>query len=674
MKTISIICARLVVAFAALFVATGADAQVRDWLTNNTLNNGSTVRDLIAAFDRAGATNPAYRDELKRLRANIGLVFVPGILGSSLESKTLGKIWGFGMPDADKLRLPRELIDPDADSDVEAKLADSVLTVDLYGAAMKMVRESAIAAGIPPARIIACGYDWRRDIRAGARDLKRCIETSPELSGVEALVIVAHSMGGLVTWQWHGDYAPKGRLAGGAQVIAVAVLGSPLAGSCEIVHMIETGYVQPTANDQYADQSWLKIFLKDAAGMKDRVVNAVSSKLTDSIRPAVLSWPGAIAITPPPAQTKDDVNCAPVPLHPEDGTDPSVLTHYDPAFWLAPIGKSLLNGALPPDTYTTVLPRAKDFRAAFKAETIASPTYLFASQIWDTPAQAKLSATFTVDHSAGWITVSGDGRVPFNAAMPTKIQLRAADATRVYSVHGNLPEDKIFHSEFFIQRLPRVREGWIATRLMNKAKDDPVFLKAYLAAGGHFANPRDLHAAYERQSPTNQRDPIYNITISAWNAAVDFNNALCELPGQCPDYARARQLAQGRPNAASAAIYSASIRGGSLNDDEHSRLMAKRGLAMARDQNWSAAIGDLRDAVPMLEDMRKRLGTKEPANQRELRINATANFGRALAIRGYCSEAAPYLRQTAASNAFAAQTLKAPCYDRESGKIVSLGR
>ncbi len=111
-----------------------------------------------------------------------------------------------------------------------------------------------------------------------------------------------------------------------------------------------------------------------------------------------------------------------------------------------------------------------------------------------------------------------------------------------------------------------------------------------------------------------------------------------------------------------------------MKDDEAAILQAQRGLAMAREQNWAAAIGDLREALPVLEAAAKRQGTKEAANHRDLRVAANANLGRALVLRGYCAEAAPYLKLAAAAgNEFAQKTRRAPCYDRESGRILSFG-
>jgi hypothetical protein len=660
-------------AMATALHSSGAYAQFRDWLSRNEARNGSTTIEFLAAVER---TRSRYAGDLSALRDGVGLVFVPGILGSALKSKSGEEIWGYSLRLSDQLKLPAGLVDPLAESDIRSVIAEGSAngTIDLYGEAMRMIRASAAVAGIPSKRVATCGYDWRRDVRAAARELKACIENSPALQDTQALIVVAHSMGGLVTFQWHRDHTAGGQLASGARVIAIALLGSPLGGSCEVLRMVAKGYVQPTANDRHENDSWVGRFWTDVRTMRDRVVNAVSGFFSDDVRPLILTWPGALDLSVRHAQSKDEPNCGAVPFAPGDDTDPRVRTQYDDVFWTGQPGRSLLAGKALPDTYVDVLPVARGFREGFALEPLASPTYLFASEVWDTPNQPKLvPPTYELDDRGEWHTVDGDGRVPFNAAMPSAIQSRAADALRVYSVHGNLPEDKVFHADFFGQRVPRLLNGWFVLKLAGSATGDEEFLKAYVAAGGRQLHPYDMHGAWERQSEQNQRDPIYQLTRDAWNAAIDFNQALCKV-STCPDYASARRAALNATTAERAAIYSAAIRSPAVSDDEYVFLVAKRGLEMANRLNWVAAIGDLRFAVPLLQQRFERLGAREKEGERQLRINATANLGRALVMRGFCTEAEYYLRSVPADNRWAVDAFRTPCFDRESGKILALTR
>ena len=162
-------CRPWLVLFALLVLPSVSSAQgpTRDLVNNNTLNHGSTIRDLLATLDKVGADHEGVATELARLRASFGIVFVPGILGSTLESASRGKLWGFGIPDQDALRLDPALIDETAPSDVTTGLALSLGPVDLYREAFRLLRQSAGKLGIPDKRVVACGYDWRRDIRLG---------------------------------------------------------------------------------------------------------------------------------------------------------------------------------------------------------------------------------------------------------------------------------------------------------------------------------------------------------------------------------------------------------------------------------------------------------------------------------------------------------------------------
>jgi hypothetical protein len=206
----------------------------RDIINNNTLNHGSTIRDLLQTLDKVATEHSGVSDELKRLRGTFGIVFVPGILGSTLDSKSKGNLWGSGIPKPDDLRLDPSLVNEKERSDVTTGLALSLAGVSLYDIAFQKIRASAATLGIPAERIAACGYDWRRDIRWGADELNECIATHPNLRDVTALIIIAHSMGGVVTWQWHATHASDG-WTHGKRIVAVAALGSPLEGSCEML-------------------------------------------------------------------------------------------------------------------------------------------------------------------------------------------------------------------------------------------------------------------------------------------------------------------------------------------------------------------------------------------------------------------------------------------------------
>jgi hypothetical protein len=213
--------------------------------------------------------------------------------------------------------------------------------------------------------------------------------------------------------------------------------------------------------------------------------------------------------------------------------------------------------------------------------------------------------------------------------------------------------------------------AYIATEILKHLKADQARQRAFVAKGGTLVNPQDFYVAFERQ---NQRDMIYPLTKEAWQTAVDFNRKLCDVTGNCLDYNNAKIVAaKAKTEAAKSAPFSALTITSESGSREETFARAQRGLAMARSYNWAAAIADLRDAVPALEAIQRSYGTKEPTNIRDLRVNSTAMLGRSLVIRGFCEEAkSPLVKAAKEKNKYAVSDRQSPCYDRDSGKVMSL--
>ncbi len=214
-----------------------------------------------------------------------------------------------------------------------------------------------------------------------------------------------------------------------------------------------------------------------------------------------------------------------------------------------------------------------------------------------TPTLVPLTGDYRLAAS-DWYSKDADGRVLVTSARPDAVD--AAATFFVYSVHGNLPEDEIFHAEFFGERLPRVLAGYVAARILQMFGANDGFLKAYAAAGGLLVNPQDFRVAFERvSSPA----IIYPLTREAWDSAVDFNKALCDGPIACDGGYWNAVLAASRARTvtARAAAFTSVIIMSPEGSREETFARAQRGLAMARSLNWAAAIDDLRIAVPQLD-------------------------------------------------------------------------
>lgn len=305
---------------------------------------GTSPGSVIESFVRAGSTDPKLAANVAEIKKRPVIVLVPGILGSKLSSSSLGGVfWGEGIPDMAKLKLPPGLVDEKAQSDVQATLLESYFG-DQYGEAFKAIQAAAAKVGIDA---VACGYDWRRDLRSGAADLEGCI-TRKFGTQRRTLIFVSHSMGGIVTSVWNAkhdakQYSPN-HLVGG-----IVLLGSPFEGSCEVLRMIREGYRQPVENGLNAGKrfEYLYVTLDNMGG---EIANDLTAWATNEVRSALLTWPGAFGLTPKAASV--DKNRACVKVYPPDQPDgPKVISYYQPQFWSTVTGKEVLNGATPPPLY-----------------------------------------------------------------------------------------------------------------------------------------------------------------------------------------------------------------------------------------------------------------------------------------------------------------------------------
>jgi pimeloyl-ACP methyl ester carboxylesterase len=80
-----------------------------------------------------------------------------------------------------------------------------------------------------------CGYDWRRSNRLAAQRLRERVSLAMAFSGGEKVVLIAHSMGGLVA-----RYFMRA-LGGEAMVRGCALVGSPTLGAPEAYAMVKSG-------------------------------------------------------------------------------------------------------------------------------------------------------------------------------------------------------------------------------------------------------------------------------------------------------------------------------------------------------------------------------------------------------------------------------------------------
>ncbi|WP_423395330.1 esterase/lipase family protein [Burkholderia sp. LMG 21824] len=652
--------------------------------TKTTITNPLDATSAVIAFKQAAKSDAALASELDGVASSLAVVFVPGILGSALEdTATQKKIWGnlslsYLATHYDdfiaNLALPPALIDENARSTIRPTVLESMAGMDFYGKALRQMKQATNDLHI---RFLACGYDWRRDIRSGAQDLDRCIDTLPAGSRI---IIVAHSMGGLVSWQWamqHAhDVAPTHRL------MQLVTLGSPLVGSCEIIRMIEQGYVQPTVGDKVAANNQplpnpLEGFATLLGTIKSSVVNDVTSALTQGVRPLILTWPGAIELTPRPSNRAADFICLHVPRPGRDMADTQNVSYYDPAFWVLPIGHSLLGRYELPPQYKDVLAKARDFRSGFVAAPLDVPVWLYYSVYYEVPNQRetlvdahKTTILAQSDRSKdGWDTVQGDGRVPLTSAnLASAPQDMFSNTTGLLSPHGDLPADPGFQRDFLDIHLPNILDTIVATTIAQESTAHPQWLSAYVAAGG---SRIDASAVQTALAPaTVLPDSAMQLDAStrlAIDSANRFSALVCATRpcDKTLDAALANIKAQAPQYKTLAAVVNFDSVARTLDKTNPNFVFAQgqKGLALAEQHDWLAAAHSLKLAIDASHDIQASSPVDKP-KLAALTGQLTATKARALYEAGYCRSASPLLKTAAAYDAFSSDALKRPCNDR----------
>lgn len=650
--------------------AGAAYAQQTTALTWSKAATGDTLAATYKAFEDISKQDPALASAIAQRRSSVAIVFVPGILGSSLKDKSGRTIYGDLSDPAtliSRLALPAELIDENAESGIETEVLKSLAGMDLYGDALSAMNKWADSNRV---KLITCGYDWRRDFRSSARDVDACINRKLPKSYTD-IVILAHSMGGLVSWTWVNGHE-KGKFSPDRRLLQVTLLGSPLEGSCEIVRMIQSGYIQPRWNDQVLAQSNLHPLKSLKEKFVDALENYVSSRLTQGIRPLVLTWPGAVELSPIGPATNGKISCVGVPPADNSPASASATSYYDSAFWALPVGKQMLRKLNEqasydsPATLDAVLAKAKEFRGSFHAGQLTVPAWAYYSRIWLVPSEAGYAAPYISDVDK-WSTVWGDGRVPYDSAINSHDSDIFTRKMGVTSVHGNLPADKDFFDDYFGSGLPQFLTAvWIAD-LERQSLDHPAWISAFAKLRPGAADAAQMKSAFQ-PAPIVRQSALLTTALSANS---QFNSAVCKVLDSCPkSYASAKALIAAAPasEATSIALTQFQALAETLPTQHPSFPFAEgnRGLTLARKLDWTAAAASMRRAEAGLQEFQS---TTQAGLESQKQFDAVLkrNIAKSLVESGQCIAAEPYLRATEDSSPYSKQALAQPCNDVESG-------
>ncbi|AYQ27630.1 MULTISPECIES: hypothetical protein [unclassified Polaromonas] len=637
-------------------------------LSLGTVSAQTSPASISDGFKRAFKSDPTRLALITKIERSVAIVFVPGILGSRLTSKSRGVIWGGnGLPDSAALILPSALIDETAESDIQASLLDSYFG-DQYGESFAKVKSVAAALRI---KAVACGYDWRRDIRSSARDVERCIQR--ELGAERhTLIFVSHSMGALVTAVWNKKH--EGREYSNQHLVGgLALLGAPLGGSCEIIRMINSGYVQPIKNT--LPDSRFEYEVEKVESWFKSGINGMTSFLTDGIRGAALSWPGAFGLSPKPAAIDTDRNCVLLRAGTGD-TDPNLISYFEPEFWASPTGRDLLNQLTPSATFPLVLKKAHEFRRSFTFTQPKAPLYAYYSTFWRTPEAALSRKNSRLALSGEWDEVDGDGRVPLIAARPNITWL--SDFQNVYSVHGALPKDKAFQERFLEQRLPSLVSALTSYRMVEELGRGPDVLQRYVAAFGPVPLPNDFWGAIEAKKQSDNR-PKSQLAIDVLSSMNQFRSLLCSSFAKCVGFSTARRVtAMTSPNAVQdrevLATFGGAIASANTSDFERTQTHAQIGLAHARLGNPVMAMPSLSRASRELEEQLPNLDLSEKGKKDLADLQNVVDRNLAVSLResGQCLDAKEVLTMLNLRTRKYRGDMNMKCFDRELGHYKAL--
>jgi len=435
-----------------------------------------------------------YIDEL---RDSLAVIFIPGIAGSKLY-KVLPDgaekvIWGEGRPKARELALRYTGQDPD----VKAKALDEYTIfrfkrADVYGAFENLLRRSRNARGLYK----AFGYDWRLDINENAKLLDDYLRHTPELANKE-IILIAHSMGGLVAWTWQQKFFQGAEDS--LKVSQLITLGTPFAGSCEILQLLSKSYL-PSAG---------------ASGF----LKYVYGKIFSDLKPAAYTFPSVFQLLPK-VPFDPDKACLTIPPERETSFDYFGFENWD----THPIGLALrqdswkkmaTSAGLPEGIYLNLVKSAIEKGEAFRNQLnlgrLNVPIVILYSRDHDTihkvigkAKDGKLTLEFKP-------ASAGDGRVMQNSAR-NEDNLKSKPKSmvsyrRLLDDHGGLPADRRF--QVYIEK--HIRNRVTAAVLLQSARilleHDDLFA-TYMEDRGGMVSVNKLIELLDYNPPENLLEPI----------------------------------------------------------------------------------------------------------------------------------------------------------------------
>lgn len=175
------------------------------------------------------------------------VVVIPGIGGSELADDSGTIVYGAGLGPLARVGLDPSVLDPDNELHPVGLIGPFSLVCKQFITGYNgLLNGIAEGLGLPPGGVVTAGeelvdrdapvvafpYDFRRSVEHIANDLNRVVR---ERAGERRVVLVAHSMGGLVAaWWW-------AFLSEGIDVAEIITLGTPYRGAAKALDVLMNG-------------------------------------------------------------------------------------------------------------------------------------------------------------------------------------------------------------------------------------------------------------------------------------------------------------------------------------------------------------------------------------------------------------------------------------------------
>ena len=466
---------------------------------------------LIAIDRRDPATSAEIRKILREHQPFF--VIVPGILGSKLRD---GKdvIWGSVAARDLFRRHPDRLSYPDRKLKPEVMLSFEItnaVSLPVYGPLIEAMTTLDVS-NVEHQTVFP--YDWRQNVVDSAAQLDQFLR-DPKLAqsiGGRDVVIIAHSMGGLVTTSWyHKYYAPHPEQYS-FPIANFFLLGVPHRGAPSSLLAIALGYQPGSRLSQWEEQ--------------------VYSFLFRELNRAAVSFPGLFDLLPDTFKA----------VYEDGGGDVEIFSvgswlRYD---WArkARDARRAKAEVFYPSYIQPMLDRSSELHRLITDEGTlpVAKTFFFYSKSHDTVTSILMERDrHNVYTPRPRWEKDGDERVPSYSAVPGDIATKHPDhAVQLQATHGALPNDPTFHAWVRDYRWSQV--ALTNLHFIQLAKQRPIIVEEMRKAGAVLPLPSSMTSL---ASPEARATAEFNVAVAP---SIDSANDAYSAAKQAPNAPRRAEL------------------------------------------------------------------------------------------------------------------------------------